>query len=110
MKEKDRINLDNPSYNQNQNRVVIQDNKAKILWAILGIIAAVIIVVVAISSGSGGSTGGNSNSNILDPNRTTEPCSRYGETRVFGAQHDSSCCYPDYDGYYHVSFGHHHHK
>ena len=101
---KDRINLEDPNFNQNENRVVIQDSKAKMLWAVLGIVAAVIIiVVVTMQSGNGGST-------ELDPNRTKEPCSRYGETRVFGSAHDTTCCYPDYDGYYHVGFGHHHHK
>lgn len=49
--------------------------------------------------------------NTLDPNRTHESCSYYGETRVFGWEHQSMYnCIPDGDGYYYITFGHHHHK
>lgn len=104
-----RINLDDPNYDHSQ-RVVVQDNKAKILWVVIGIIAAILIVVYIMQSGVGSSSSGSSGSTALDPNRTWESCTRYGETRVFGSTHDTTLCYPDYDGYYHVSLGHHHHK
>ena len=56
---KDRINLDDPSYNQNQNRVATQDNKAKTLWVVLGVLAAILVVVAIMQSGnsSSGSSG-----------------------------------------------------
>lgn len=40
---KNRISLDDPDYNQNQ-QVVIQDNKAKIVWIILSIIAVIFLL------------------------------------------------------------------
>ena len=43
----DRIILDDPDYNQNQ-QVVIQDYKAKKLWILLGVIAAILIVIVIV--------------------------------------------------------------
>ena len=53
----DRINLDDPSYDQSQNRVVVQDNKAKSVWVVLGIIAAIVIAVAGMLNGSGSSSG-----------------------------------------------------
>lgn len=100
---KDRINLDDPNYDHSQ-RVVVQNNKAKVVWLILGVIASILIIIAFTSQSS------KSGNNALDPNRTREACSKYGEARVFGSQHDSTICYPDYDGYYHVTLGHHHHK
>ena len=44
---KNRINLDDPNYNQ---QVVIQDNKAKIVWIILGIIAVILGTVIILTS------------------------------------------------------------
>ena len=43
---KNRINLDDPNYNQ---QVVIQDNKAKIVWIILGIIAVILGTVIILT-------------------------------------------------------------
>lgn len=108
----DRVSLDDPNYNQNQNRVTIQDNKAKALWVVLGIIAAILIIAtIVLQSGNSGGNGGSSNSNSLDPNRTTESCLYYGSTKVFGSAHTSRVhCITDGDGYYNPSFGHHHHK
>lgn len=100
---------DDPNYNYNQNRVVIQDNKAKRLWAILLWVIFLIVLFlpfIIVQSGNSGKSG----STTLDPNRTWESCSAYGEARVFGSMHDTSYCFPDYDGYYHILDGHHHHK
>lgn len=46
---KNRISLDNPDYNQNQ-QVVIQDNKAKIVWIILSIIAVIFGSIIILTS------------------------------------------------------------
>lgn len=47
----------------------------------------------------------------LDPNRTTEECTFFGTARVFGTAHQMNVqCFADGDGWYNVSFGHHHHK
>lgn len=101
-----RIDLDDPNYNQNQNRVVIQDNKAKLLWVALGIIGFILIVsIIVLLSGSG-----DNSSSSPDPNRTSESCSYYGTAKVFGSAHDSTYCTIDGDGYYNPVFGHHHHK
>ena len=106
---KSRIDLDDPGYAPSSpGQVTVQDHKAKALWVILGTVAVVVGVVafVMINTSKEKSSG----SVTLDPNRTKEPCTLYGEARVFGSQHDTSICYPDGDGYYHVLFGHHHHK
>lgn len=50
---KNRINLDDPNYNQ---QVVIQDNKAKIVWIILGIIAVILGTVIILTSQNSGAT------------------------------------------------------
>ena len=44
---KNRINLDDPNYNQ---QVVIQDNKAKIVWIILSIIAVIFGSIIILTS------------------------------------------------------------
>ena len=46
---KNRISLDDPDYNQNQ-QVVIQDNKAKIVWIILSIIAVIFGSIIILTS------------------------------------------------------------
>lgn len=102
----ERINLDDPDYSQGQ--VTIQNDKAKIVWIIIGILTAIIIVItIILQSGSGS---GSSSSNLSDPNRTVEECVLYGETKVFPAAHSSGRCISDGDGYFLVGFGHHHHK
>ena len=58
---RDRVSLDDPNYNQNQNRVVIQDNKAQKMWVVLGIIAVILIIAtVVLQSGNNDSKSGNS--------------------------------------------------
>lgn len=101
----DRINLDDPNYNQGQ--VTIQNDKAKVLWSVLGALAGILIVaVIVLQSGSSGS---NNKSNTPDPNRTSEYCALYGETKVFPTTYHDHCI-TDGDGYFLVGFGHHHHK
>lgn len=98
-----RIDLDDPDYSQE--RVVVQDKKAKLLWVILGVIAVIVIIAGFAMSG------GNVDSSGPDPNRTTEPCSFLGTAKVFGSAHISTThCVSDGDGYYNPAFGHHHHK
>lgn len=105
-----RINLDDPNYDQNQNRVTVQDNKAKMLWAVLGVIAVIVIIfVITLQSGSNGSSSKNSNSSSPDPNRTSEQCSLYGTAKVYPSTYHDNCI-PDGDGYFLMGFGHHHHK
>lgn len=100
---KNRVSLDDPDYNQNQ-QVAIQDNKAKKLWLILGIIAAIIIIGVALQNGGSGKN------KSPDPNRTQEDCTFFGTANVYPASHANGNCHPDGDGYYWPGFGHHHHK
>lgn len=74
----DRINLDDPNYNQNQ-QVVIQNNKAKIVWIILAfLVVGIIIVTFLLSNGENNKTSvqyiQNSHDNCMfigyaDPNR-----------------------------------------
>lgn len=46
---KNRINLDDPDYNQDQ-RIVVRDSQAKKLWVVLGIIAVIVIIcTIAVS-------------------------------------------------------------
>lgn len=101
----DRINLDDPDFNQNQ--VTIQNDKAKKIWGIIGALAAFLIIVIIVMQS--GSSGSNNKSNTPDPNRTSEYCSLYGETKVFPAINHTRCI-SDGDGYYNPVFGHHHHK
>ncbi len=101
---KNRVSLDDPDYNQNQ-QVMIRDNKAKKLWLILGIIAAIIIIIgVALQNGGSGKN------KIPDPNRTQEDCTFLGTANVYPASHANGLCYQDGDGWYNPVFGHHHHK
>ena len=59
----DRINLDDPNYNQGQ--VTIQNDKAKVLWTVLGALAGILIVaVIVLQSGSSGKKIGNSASKV----------------------------------------------
>ncbi len=102
----ERINLDDPNYSQNQ--VTIQNNKAKIIWILIGLLSALIIIVAIVLQN--GNSGGNSSSNLPDSNRTIEQCALYGETKVFPSAHSSGRCISDGDGYFLVGFGHHHHK
>ena len=96
-----RIDLDDPGYNQNQNRVVIQDNKAKMLWAVIGVLAMVLIVVAVTQSGNGSSKSSSSNQTVVS-------CPKNGNVKTYLSTH-TSYCQPDADGYYNIAFGHHHH-
>lgn len=92
---KNRISLDDPDYNQKQ-QVVIQDNKAKIVWFILGIIAAIIIVFAVFS------TKNSKNSGSQNPH---DNCTYIGKDREYFAG-------PMVDVYYnydHPEWGYHVH-
>ena len=106
---KNRINLDDPGYNSSSpGQVVVQNNKANILWVILGTIAMIAIAVgIVMHNGNKSKNNGNM---APDPNRTSEWCTYWNEeVPVYPSGHDD-LCYQDADGYYHVLFGHHHHK
>lgn len=76
-----RINLDDPNYDQNQNRVTVQDNKAKMLWAVLGVIAVIVIIfVITLQSGNNGS--GKSESVSQNPH---DSCQYFGKDREYFA-------------------------
>lgn len=94
----DRINLDDLSYDQS--RVVVQDNKAKSVWVVLGIIAAIVIAVAGMLNGSGSSSGSSSTGDSMshtncmfigyaDPNRPLtgqshcSPYPQYGYRAVY---------------------------
>lgn len=78
---------------------------------VFGLIIVVIILIVLFIVWLLGDGNNNNKNNTLDPNRTTEPCAYYGETKVFGWEHQSIYnCISDGDGYYYPIFGHHHHK
>lgn len=106
---KNRINLDDPNYNSYPSgQVTVQDHKAKILWAILGTVALIVIAVgIVMHNGNKDKSNGNM---APDPNRTSEWCTYWNEAvPVYPSGHANNCI-QDADGYYHISFGHHHHK
>lgn len=68
------------------------------------------IIFMALVSGTLVFLSGCGDNQETDPNRTQKDCSVLGTAKVYPAWHDSGSCIPDADGYYHMTFGHHHHK
>ena len=68
-------------------------------------LALIITICLLLCSGCG------NDEKSPDPNRTTEKCSYYGTTKVYGTAHQmNATCSKDGDGWYNPAFGHHHHK
>lgn len=70
-----------------------------ILYFVLGMVGLILVIIVFSSSS-------NNSSSAENPGN----CTLYGEAPVYPASHDNGLCIPDGDGWYHVGFGHHHHK
>ena len=98
-----RINLDDPNYDHSQ-RVVVQDNKAKILWVVIGIIAAVLIVVVTLQSGNESGNGGFGNGDSVSKNPHAS-CKYVGKDREYFA----GPMVDVYFNYEHPEWGYHTH-
>ncbi|MCR4563122.1 MAG: hypothetical protein K5755_00575 [Clostridiales bacterium] len=101
---------DNAQSNTNSTHTVVKKSKKTIHYFGLALFITLcigfLILVFVLESGKGNT--GSSSKETVDPNRTKEYCSYYGETRVFPSGHAD--CIPDGDGYYNPAFGHHHHK
>lgn len=101
--QSDKTEIANKNQNVDKTPSFVKKNKRHLrLLFIICFIAMFAIVVIGLIQNKGKSP---------DPNRTTEKCSLYGTTRVFGIEHQmNTTCIKDGDGWYHPTFGHHHHK
>lgn len=87
--------------------VFVQKNKRN-----LGIITTtLVIVIIGLIVTATTLQNSGSSKKTLDPNRTIEDCPFFGTAKVYGTAHQINVnCFQDGDGWYNVSFGHHHHK
>lgn len=91
-----------------------QNTSKKPLFEIIMPIVIVTVGIIIFFTSFNKNDSSNSKKVALDPNRTSEPCVYLdsGVADVFPESiHDpQGNCIPDSDGYYHILFGHHHHK
>lgn len=108
------VALNGTRYNASSNTfstpTVVKKSKKGMYYFWLAFFTTICIAVLVLAFVLESSKGSKSSSSkkTVDPNRTKEYCSFYGETSVFPSGHAN--CITDGDGYYNPVFGHHHHK